>query len=751
MSLVTDNIADITDGGDFDIVKERINQIKEYGFDGVVLTFGSFDEGFFGALSRLISHCASKDLSVWLGIAGDGAEDAAPASVGSCRLALGNDGEVMKISDPKRPSPFYEICAYEKISAVYERVKNSLTDEAFEYVTGFRTAFPGFSDLSGQTVPWYDGIEDEFKNDYGMEAEPFLKELFSEGEPSKFKDRYWRRITARFSDASIKPVAGWCSSHGKKLFMTSGTSLSPINMIEERGSYLESENCGGALVPSITVKSPDDVSVFAASMASGLARQRGDSEAAASVFESTGWGLSPRDFEECLRKLMECGISTFVINSCYPRLNYEAISGRHVSFPSHVPWSDVIPDIFANLRRLAEIEQKRAHRILLVCPTRAIQRTYTPGGENSAAMRLSDAVTGICDRLFEMSRRFDVTDEYLFERDASFDGSGVTMGEKSYGTLLITPGCAFNKKGMLNAEKAKANGTRILHDIPKSDTEIIPLELIRDTLKEIVPVVVNQDKWTITPPRNNMLPLEPLSAEDRTEFRFTAADGYSEKTMLLVTDGGGKISVNDIIVSRNKTDERGEYYDITDNIVNGENKIVAEGRKSVYAYLIGDFKTMSETGWRSFDERQVQTRGGFFIRPAGIESETNLVRCGYPFAEGYASAKKIIYIEENINRPIIRINCADSSLISVYFDNEFLGFVYGDSDTLPLPPMAADERHLVEIRCYPSGFNLYGDKRYVFGDNGRAASPENADYRADENIKVVNWKIPREIELIREF
>ena len=646
LSLMIDNVIDITDKDDMNIIKKRLDQIREHGFDGVVLTFGSVDEGFISALGELIASCAEKKLEVWLGLGGERrGENAAPAA-GSCRLALGNDGDVIKVRDQGRPSPFYEVCACETIGGVYERVKEGLPGEAFEYITGFAAEFPGFSDLSGSTVPWYDEIDEEFRNDYGMEVEPFLNELFSEGEPSKFKDRYWRRITARFRDASLMPVARWCSSHGKKLFMASDTALSPINMIEERGSYLETEGCGGAFMPSITVKTPDDVSVFAASAASGLARQQGSGEAAASVFGGAGWGLSPESFEECLRKLMECGISTFVINSCYPRLNRAAISARRISFPAHVPWSAAIPEIFKNLRRLAEIEQKRAHRILLVCPTRAIQRCYTPGGENGEALRLSEAVTGISDRLFEMSRRFDVTDENLFERDAAFDGSGVSMGEKSYGTLLVTPGCAFNKKGRLNAEKAKAAGTRILHDIPKSDTEIIPLELIRSTLKEIVPVAVNQDRWTITLPESNVLPLAPAAAGGgKAEFVFTASDDYAEKTDLLVTDPCGRVSINDILVSRAAADERGAYYDITNNILPGENKIVVDNCENTFAFLLGDFKVMPTYGWRSFDSRQVQTRDSFFIRPSGIESETNLVRCGYPFADKHASAKKIIYIE----------------------------------------------------------------------------------------------------------
>ena len=749
LSLVLDNIFDT------DIIKKRIAQIKDSGFDGIVLAIrhsgesGCLSKEFFDTLSEIILYIKSQNLSVWIGIRSGEKKTVSVPVIELCRIAMSGDGEVVKINEPGTPSPFYEVSTYERIGNVYEEIKAALSGEPFDYVSGFCAEFSGFSKSGSPSLPWYDGIEEEFRTDYGIDINPFLKELFVESEPSKFKARYLSRITARFTAATVVPLSEWCAQNDKEFFMTSDMEFSPINTVEERGSYLESER--KALVPAISVKSPDDINIFSAASASGLARQRGGTQAAASMFGGTGWGLSPEAFEECIRKLVECGISTFVINSCYPRLNYEVLRSRHISFPAHIPWRGAIPGIFDRMRKLAEIEQNRPRRILLVCPTRAMWRSYTPGGENRELLRLSEAVTGISERLYEMSRRFDVIDEAMFERKASFDGAGVVMGEKSYSTLLITPGCEFTKKGKLRLEKAKANGTRILNDIPKSDTEIIPLELIRNSLKEIVPIAVNQDNWTITLPENNALPLTPGYEDGKAEMWFNATEDYSEKTCLLVTDACGAVSINDILVSRKSSDERGAYYDLTNNIVAGANKIVIDECEKTFAYLLGGFKVEAAAGYRGFDGRQVQTKGKFFVRNAGIESETNLVRCGYPFALGYVSAKKIVYIEENINRPILRLRCDDVSIIEVYFDNEFIGYIYGENNTLRVPAMAADEQHVIEIRCYPSGFNLRGDRMYVFGDTGRAVSPDNPGYVRDDNIKLVNWKIPREIELIQEF
>ncbi len=731
------------------LIKQQISRIKDRGFDGVVFkaTDGAFagNSDFSAFLNGLILYAKSLSLSVWL----------APKECGNAAVAIGNKrlmlrgGEVELVSDPNVPSPFYEICAYERVLGVFEELKSVLDAEAFEYITGFSVELGGF-ECPENAVPWYDEIEEEFLNDYGMDIKPFLKELFvRSGGSSKLRARYMHHISERYAKSSLAPLGEWCAEHGKSLIMRSDLAAPEADFIRSRGSYLETEKA--VSVPSVTVGSPDEISIFHASAAAGLARQYGSGEAAAEVFGGSGWGLDPSSFEECLRTLIECGISTFIIDSCCPCLDYSALSRRKILFPDYMPWSMALPDIFASLKSFADIEQKRLRRILLVCPTRAIRGEYIPGNENTEAEKLFENADGICGRLYEMSRRFDITDEELLESDAEFGESGITIGGASYSTLLTAPGCAFGKKGRLTIEKAKANGVRILSDIPKSDTEIIPLELIRNTMKEIVPIAVNQDNWTITPPKKNILPLKPFYSDGRAEFRFAAGDGYNSETVLLLSDAAATVSINDIIVQKTNEDERGFYYNLTGNILSGSNKITADACANTFAYLIGDFKIFPKTGYRAFDERQIQTRGGFVLNNSGIESETNLVRCGYPFASDCASAKKIIYIEENKTHPILKMDCSGSSIIEVCFDNEFVGFMYGSRNKIELPSMAADERHVVEIRCYPSGFNLYGDKYYIFGDTGKSVCPETSGYIKDENIKLVNWKIPRDIELIQEF
>ncbi len=62
------------------------------------------------------------------------------------------------------------------------------------------------------------------------------------------------------------------------------------------------------------------------------------------------------------------------------------------------------------------------------------------------------------------------------------------------------------------------------------------------------------------------------------------------------------------------------------------------------------------------------------------------------------------------------------------------GFVYEGSETLPLPSIAAEERHLIEIHCYPSAFNAFGRHRSLFGDSENS-SGLNLTYGDSQDLK----------------
>ncbi len=735
VSLIIDDIDDIG------IIKNRITQLSEKSFDGFVLAFDEkitaaeyLSDKYLSAVSEIIIFAKSLSLSVWIK---NDDNPVAPSSVLPLvnQRLLYNNGEALKIFDRGRLSPFYEVCAYDHIENTYERVKSGLSTEAFEYIAGFCGCFDGFGGGEANTVPWYDGILEEFLNDYGMDINPFLAELFEyTGEASRFRARYWRRITKRLSEASIAPISAWCEQNEKKYFLVSKSGKTPISQIGAFGSYLEADR--SALTSSVLIDSPGEINSFYACTAGSLARQYGSGEAVASVFGGTGWELTPEEFEDSVKRLIKCGITTFVLDSCFTRLNYDTLNRYRISFPIHIPWSSALPDIIKSLKGFAAALKKRPNKTLLVCPTKNVWSHYTPCGDNEKAIELSDTAVNICKRLYEMDRCFDITDEIALENEASFGDEGIIIGKASYTSLLTVPGCVFSKKANLALEKAKANGVRIINDISIPDTEVVPLDYIGNRLKEVVPIAVTQDNWTVTPPIVNIFPLTPNRNDSCTECEFTVAECLDAKITLLVTDADGTVSINNILVECEARDERGGHYNITDNIVSGTNRIVIDGRSETFAYLIGGFRVIPDSGYSRLDKCRVQTRGDFKLYPAGIGSDINLIRCGYPFSNSSASAKKIIYTKENINHPVIKLDCGGVSIMEVFFDSQSIGFVYGDKNTIELPPMAADEKHVLMLECYPSGYNLYGDTGIA---------------RRGSSVKLFNWEIPMDIELIQEF
>lgn len=501
-------------------------------------------------------------------------------------------------------------------------------------------------------------------------------------------------------------------------------------------------------------------------LASSVARQFGDGTAFCSVFSGSGWGLSPSEFEDYLRHLIECGINTFIFCAARTNMSYFNIIDYPPSFPLHITWKSALPSIFEKLDKIAEIEFNRPRNILLITPMQALYDSYKPldMNINTEVYALSDKTIEICDRLHEMGRRFDLTDENIFELEISFDEKGMNIGNASYSTVLITPGAQLSKKGMMYIERAKANGVRILSDIPTSDTDVIPIEFIKEQLQKVVPIEISQSDWSVTYPKNNRLYLIPNQIGENATLAFeTDEDFSSDSVKLLLSDDVKTVSINNIIVTPQKTDEYGTYYDITNNILSGKNTILLEKCRWVYASLIGDFKVISQNGYLVFDERQVQTSYDFILKTSSLESNAYLTECGYPFCNEAVTAKKIIEVSENILDPYIKIDCASVSAMKVSFDGEDIGYVYGKRNTLPLPPLEASRQHLIEVTAYSSAYNAYGPHFYYKGDSsfitpGQFLGKKNfaddtyaPEVTSNHRMKLMLWSLPDNIEIVRKF
>lgn len=770
------------DLSDIERIKAEIAELKELGFDGVVLYTGNrtdeieyLSDNYMKAVSEIILFVKSIDAPVWLcDEAGD-----IPCSCGggvayeipdlqSCWLELSSDGVVQK-HYRTGVNMFDSDCVKKFIELTYERYKECLAKEAFQYITGFFSDNIGFlwgRGVPSGGVPWYDGIDEDYSARYKEDVAEFersLPELFGgDGDEERgFRAAYYGLLAKRLRTNCTDLLSGWCRDNDKRFMASVGDTRSIIRQAQCCGSaMLVLKDVDMPLINSIG-REPSDY--LSPRIASSIARQFGGGESACMVFEGAGWGLSPSDVYNKLERLIECGVNTFVFHACRQNLSYSNIIDRPPSILK-LPWKPILPEVFRRLEHLAEIEFARPRRILLMVPTQAVWEGYTPSVENAAVEELSAKAEEISMRLHEIGRRYDVTNEVIFEGYAEFGERGIMIGGMTYSTILVTPGCALSKKCMMYIERAKANGVRILSDIPTSDTEVIPLELIRSKTAEIVREKVIQSDWSVSFPKDNRFVFLPEYRDGdavctfMTDSKFTAPP-----TKLQISGECAEVSINNIIVSPAYRDENGVFYDITDNILGGKNTILIRGCDAAYICILGEFRVLAQRGYLVFDERQVQTSYDFILMNSIAESYHNLTESGYPLCIDSVMAKKIFIARQNILHPYLKIDCRNFSAAEVMFDGEYIGCVYSGCDTLEIPSMESGQQHLVEIKAYSSAFNAYGPNFYYKGDSGLITSSQYLgvknfadDYDAPDvtenlRMKLALWSLPANIEIVQKF
>lgn len=700
-----------------ELIKRRLEQISRAGADGLTLSA----DCDIHTLGEAILHAKQLGLEVWLET-----DDTPRAAHGIAPLRLEYTGsEVRVLSDFSGTDPFHEMSAYTLLSENYERLKDGLPKEAFSYITGFAGRIDRLISSGGShSAPWYDGFEADYLERYNVDPTPFLDEIFKDNAaPSRFRARYRQMIINRIKESYIRPITERLEQDGKRYIPIFDCGKTLPEQINACGSWLQLCSAYGA--GSVSVPSPEALCGFCTAAAASAAHQSGTA-AAASVFGGTAPGLTPGEFETVLSRLIKNGISTFILNSCFLTRDAESQRSGRLSFIG-LPWEAAFTDILSKLRK----QSRKPPKILVVCPSRGMFEQYIPGTRKPEADALDKSVSEICGRLEEMHKAFDITDEVLFEENSVFENNSMRLGEAEYTMLLTIPGCSFSKKGMLSLEKAKANGVRLLSDIPKSDTEIIPLDQIRETL--VVPATVHQDSWTLTLPDENRMPLRFNAQNGSARFKIEKVPPTG--LTLLLSDPCGEVSVNNILLSCARSDEHGFYYNITDTTIPGVNTVSVQGCSDIKAYITGDFKVNADCGYIELGRSCLQTRNTFTIKEAGSESSIKLTAMGYPFCSKPVLAKKIIYLDETILNPILRLDCSHSSMTEVYFDNEYAGILYAGRETLSLPPMNAGEQHVLQIRCCPHASNIFG----------------GTDPGGSGNIKLLSWELPHEAEIIQQF
>lgn len=689
-------------------MKRQLRRFQSLGFDGVVLQPRFYpgdppylSEAYLARISALILAARALGLQVWLydenGWPSGRADGQVLAALGSCQCEwlILRDGQVCVESktavntlDPAAMDCFVRL--------TYERYATALQPEAFDWLTGFFSDEVGFLDGSGVGmslggVPWHPVIGQRYAARYGARLEDSWKALFTDQPGCEIlRTRYWELVSDWLAENFYQRINTWCRAHGKRYMAhlkgeetpffqmaPSGSAFRCLRQVETPGVDALGRQPGNAYYPRI---------------AASLARQFGSGDSMAEVFGGSGWGLTPADFAREIAWLASCGITTFVIHQSQLSLSSAAIRDWPPSLPGGVNWQACFPDLLARLHTDWDSVSVRRAPVLLVVPTRRLMGLYHPGEAqalnehngtgmpHSPAGDLTRRFMALTEVLHERQIDFDVTEEWMVEQYAEPAPEGIRLGRAVYSTIIASRDCLWQ------------NGSP-----PVPDSVLLPADALR---------------WRLIGAGLNQLLL------DKPENRISVPAEALEGVFVVSLDPLTKLCVMGEPLTAHRQDE-GVRYDIPPHLLAraaqcGQLQIdglPAEGQPWPPVYLRGQFLVSAPGTW-SQQERQCRYCGSFALAVPDLTrvDPRRLVETGFPFLAEPVTLRALCLAGAD---GFLCLGHFRADAVFVTVDDTPQGFFWEQpvrlSGQIPGP-------HTVQVRLYPSTYNMYGPHHYYAGD-----------------------------------
>lgn len=723
-------------------LKKQLSEMKSMGFDGVVFHPRRYcnvplylSDEYMSAVTDIILYSKSIEMEFWLydenGWPSGSADGQVLKSIPDlkCKWLEYENGNIkicertgINSLDPRGVAKFIEL--------THEAYKTKLAPEAFDWVSGFFSDEVGFLEGHGACmdrsgIPWFDGIEELYDGDIYTE----LPKLFLP-EPDQFKSWYWETLTKRLRETFYGMIESWCKDNGKLFTAHLKGEEDPFFQIGYSGS------CFGAL-SSISVPGIDALERYAGNayylnIASSISRQFGSGIAMAEAMGGAGWGLTPAHFEKYNDKLIDCGTNMIVLHINQLHLSYDGITDWPASIPCHEPWRDAFTQLILRMKkRAASVKEPE---ILLIAPVRGTMERFAPSLVNgmnehdgsyqmlSDASVISRGAVEAGERLYNAGISFDVTDEKTFDDNAVFEDGIIRLGNAVYKKAVTVKGCVFDQAAPFKGEMSRSDKGGIIH----------PYE-------ELFSEGMTQTPWTITPPQNNIYPIEITDGSGVIDAEYIC------DCVLTVSDPC-EVRLNGERLISSGFDEYGYHYPVS-GLRLGINTIELSVYKA-FAYLTGKFRILNREPFFEFDARQIRTKYAFYIA-APDSCSNDLILSGYPFAFESVTAEKTLGGDICGD---IRIDCSHIAAAHVYIDGVDCGWIYEGNDTVNIPVSGKNTARLV-CKIYQTAYNLYGPIHHLEGDRhltspaqyegekNFADTPSLPKFTLENDIKLLKWRI----------
>lgn len=774
----------VDDVRDVGLIKRRIAELKQLGFDGLVFHPRRYSgdppymsDDYIRAVDEAVLYAKELGVSFWLYDENGWPSGSANGLVEKLMPELKSewleyrDGEIIKRSRPGINS-LDKNGVRKFIELTHRTYKDKLSAEAFDYVEGFFSDEVGFLWGHGASyefhgVPWLEALRERFRQEKGEDIDEYLKELFIGDETSEFRIWYWENLTRELSESFYLQIEKWCMENGKKFTAHLKGEENPFFQIGYSGSCLQVLK--NVSVPGIDALERYPGNKYYPCIPSSLARQFGDGTAMAEAIGGAGWGLSPQDLENYASWLIESGINTLIFHISQLHLDHGGITDWPASIPTHLSWKRAFPAIIERLKKKYKAESNKRRDLLVVSPDRGVESLFTPsqtegmnehdgsgqGGYKSCAV--SRGVVELCDRLYERGIRFDLTDEKIFEEDAEIRGDKLYLGKSSYSALICPPGCMFSETGREKLERAQRAGI-------VKDASAYAKDAMRETKKPDESggeeYFIDQTEWEIKPPRENRILLNTKKDGIYIFSEFEIGGDFDGDITVLVTDENRGVYLNGAELRSVRSDEYGFYY-AAEEYINGLNELkidIGEG-EDAFIFLLGSFGVFSKAGYSEFgDGRQIECEGKFIIdniHKLGVD----LIRSGLPYCIEPVEAFKTLRVKDDIKDAVLEFDLSRTDAMEIKLEDGRGAWLYGDNNSIEIGDAFAGEEYRIACAFFPSTFNCYGPHRYYKGDRhiispcqysgikNFADESDAPEFTLDDKLKFVKWELPRKVKI----
>lgn len=726
-----------------DRMKPQLLQMKECGLDGIIFQPVNYPDNteylskeYMNILSELILYAKSFNMSFWLHDkngwpSGRVGEDVNKRHPEARSYYLNKTAQGIKVKTRNEISSLDPRAGKLFLEESFERYRKGLSAEAFDYIEGFFQDEVGYLNGQGASltqggIPWCEKLYSVYEKKYQERLEDSLPQLFEDSENcQKIRYQYWETLNELLVESFYRPVRDWCDRYNKKYTAHTKGEENPYLQVSFSSSCYQ-------ILRNVSVPAVDALERFPGNgyyprIASSIAKQFQNGDSLCEAMGGSGWGLTPEDFINYMKWLIQCGINTFALPLQQFQLTGEAIRDWPPSMPLHMTWKSGFAGILQEIRQWEKAfhkEEENKTRHLLVAPTRGVMAGFRPndsravnvhdgsGVPDSPGGRISNEFMEFAEQCNSKQIRFDVTEEKIIEEFAKVTPAGVKIGSMTYEKVILSNGCLWDNTDSL--KEIKNNGFLMARESLKQR------DYRKDKDCKYKKQFITQTPWKYKSSGENQI-LLPFNEqkEDLYECLLKAQNEKELKNIhLFSSDKIDGLIFNDYKLEAH-LDKDGYLYQIPEVLTKKPLWVIKIDvsqavEKQPFLYVRGDFRVLSTESFENKGKRELVTDGPFYISGKMEEIKCdNFIESGFPFLGTEITISKKFTNTELILADTLKVEGVYADMLKITVDDQ-TAYIHGSSWSIPFEIKPG--HHVLNMTCYPSTYNTYGPHHYLGGD-----------------------------------